>query len=60
VVDTNTNIARLLAAPPTAQLTGTRPRVEGLLVPRPQDQTGGAGGKPGATPAPAPRSGTRP
>jgi len=39
VVDTNTNIARLLATPPSAKLTGPQPRVEGLLVPRPQDQT---------------------
>lgn len=45
VVDTNTNVARLLAAPPSAQAAGPRPRVEGLLIPH-QDQLGGAG-KPG-------------
>jgi lipopolysaccharide export system protein LptA len=33
VVDTNRNVARLLSAPPSAKLTGPRPRVEGLLVP---------------------------
>lgn len=38
VVDTNNNVARLLSAPPSAQLTGPRPRVEGLLIPHPQDQ----------------------
>ena len=36
VVDTNTNIARLLAAPPTARLTGPHPRVEGLFIPQQQ------------------------
>jgi lipopolysaccharide export system protein LptA len=46
VVDTNTNIARLLAAPPSAQTTGPRPRVEGLLIPH-QDQPGAA--KPGTS-----------
>lgn len=40
VVDTNTNVARLLAAPPSAQTTGPKPRVEGLLIPR-QGQPGG-------------------
>lgn len=65
VVDTNTNVARLLAAPPSAQMTGPRPRVEGLLVPR-QGEPGvpapgqpGQGkpsqAKPGAQPAPAGR-----
>ncbi|HVA13229.1 MAG TPA: LptA/OstA family protein [Stellaceae bacterium] len=39
VVDTNNNVARLLSAPPSAQLTGARPRVEGLLIPHPQNQT---------------------
>ncbi|HWE76794.1 MAG TPA: LptA/OstA family protein [Stellaceae bacterium] len=39
VVDTNTNVARLLAAPPSAQATGPKPRVEGLLIPR-QNQPG--------------------
>jgi len=29
----------LLSAPPSAQLTGARPRVEGLLIPHPQNQT---------------------
>jgi lipopolysaccharide export system protein LptA len=33
VVDTNRNVARLLSAPPSAKLTGPRPRVEGLLIP---------------------------
>jgi lipopolysaccharide export system protein LptA len=37
VVDTNTNVARLLSAPPSAQTTGPRPRVEGLLIPRKQE-----------------------
>jgi lipopolysaccharide export system protein LptA len=61
VVDTNTNVARLLAAPPSAQVTGPRPRVEGLLIPRqgpPGVPTPGqpGQGKPGQTqPAPAPR-----
>jgi lipopolysaccharide export system protein LptA len=58
VVDTNTNVARLLAAPPSAQVTGPRPRVEGLLIPR-QGQPGAATpGQPGqakpAQPRPAP------
>ncbi len=58
VVDTNTNIARLLSAPPSAQLTGPRPRVSGLLVPRQQDEQAlhGAGkpgdNQPGATASP--------
>lgn len=38
VVDTNSNVARLLPAPPSAQLTGPHPRVEGLLIPH-QQQT---------------------
>jgi lipopolysaccharide export system protein LptA len=38
VVDTNTNVARLLSAPPSAQMTGTHPRVSGLLIPHQQDQ----------------------
>jgi len=43
VVDTNKNVARLLSAPPSAaQLTGARPRVEGLLIPQSQDQSGKA------------------
>jgi lipopolysaccharide export system protein LptA len=42
IVDTNNNVARLLSAPPTAQLTGPHPRVQGLLVPRPQDTPGKA------------------
>ena len=37
VVDTNTNVARLLSAPPTATLAGPRPRVEGLFIPRSDD-----------------------
>ncbi len=42
VVDTNRNVARLLSAPPAAQLTGPHPRVEGLLIPH-------AGNEPGKT-----------
>ncbi len=43
VVDLNNNVSRLLSAPPDAKLTeGTRPRVQGLMVPR---------SKPDATPA---------
>lgn len=42
IVDTNNNVARLLSAPPSAQLTGPRPRVEGLLVPSQRDQSGSA------------------
>ena len=34
VVDLNTNVSRLLSAPPGAKVAGARPRVEGLLVPR--------------------------
>jgi lipopolysaccharide export system protein LptA len=60
VVDTNTNIARLLAAPPSAQLTGARPRVSGLLIPRQQDEDALHGGKPGtgqpSTTPPAPNA----
>ena len=41
VVDTNTNVARLLSAPPSAQMTGSRPRVEGLLIPRKQEPADG-------------------
>ncbi|HEY1507263.1 MAG TPA: LptA/OstA family protein [Stellaceae bacterium] len=53
VVDTNTNVARLLAAPPSAQVTGPQPRVQGLLIPR-QGQPGQT--QPGpAQPAPAAR-----
>ncbi|HLI23150.1 MAG TPA: LptA/OstA family protein [Stellaceae bacterium] len=58
VVDTNTNVARLLAAPPSARLAGAPPRVSGLLIPRQQDEDAMRGaGKPapaqsgGATPA---------
>lgn len=40
VVDTNHDVARLLSAPPSAQLTGAHPRVEGLFVPRTQDMPG--------------------
>jgi lipopolysaccharide export system protein LptA len=40
VVDTNKNVARLLSAPPSAQLTGPRPRVEGLLIPPQRNQSG--------------------
>lgn len=50
VVDTNTNVARLLSAPPSARLTGPAPRVSGLLIPRQQDEAA-LGGKP-TTPAP--------
>lgn len=51
VVDTNTNVARLLAAPPSARLTGAAPaRVSGLLIPRQQDEAA-LSGKPTA-PAP--------
>ncbi len=49
VVDTNNNVARLLSAPPAAQLTGPRPRVQGLLIPPPRDQSGNARSQPGAT-----------
>jgi lipopolysaccharide export system protein LptA len=67
VVDTNTNVARLLAAPPSAQATGTRPRVEGLLIPR-QSQPGGAApgqpsgqsGQPGAPSKAQPSAPTQP
>ncbi len=38
VVDTNTNVARILVAPPSAGPAGPKARVEGLLVPRPQNQ----------------------
>ena len=34
VVDLNNNVSRLLAAPPSAQVSAERPRVQGLLVPR--------------------------
>lgn len=34
VVDLNNNVSRLLAAPPNAQTTAARPRVQGLLIPR--------------------------
>ncbi len=68
VVDTNTNVARLLAAPPSAQTTGPRPRVEGLLIPRQGDPgvtMPGQPGKPGQAPSQAqpstpPKSGARP
>lgn len=39
VVDTNTNVARLLPAPPSVKLTGPAPRVEGLLIPHQQNAT---------------------
>ena len=48
VVDTNNNVARLLSVPPSAQLTGPRPRVQGLLIPPPRDQTGTAPTQPNA------------
>jgi lipopolysaccharide export system protein LptA len=50
VVDTNSNVARLLPGPPSVQLTGPRPRVEGLLVPPPRDQAGSAKPQPVAKP----------
>jgi lipopolysaccharide export system protein LptA len=61
VVDTNTNVARLLAAPPSAQSTGPKPRVEGLLIPRqgqpgaatPGQSAGQPTGKPGQAPSQA-------
>lgn len=56
VVDTNTNVARLLAAPPSAQTAGPRPRVEGLLIPH-QEQPGAS--KPG-TPGQAQPSQAKP
>jgi lipopolysaccharide export system protein LptA len=71
VVDTNTNVARLLAAPPSAQATGGQPpRVQGLLIPR-QGQPGsatpsiipslpGQAQAPQAPPAAPAQSGTRP
>jgi lipopolysaccharide export system protein LptA len=37
VVDLNTNVSRLLPAPPGTKVAGTD-RVEGLIVPRPQDE----------------------
>jgi lipopolysaccharide export system protein LptA len=49
VVDTNNNVARLLPAPPSAQLTGPPQRVQGLLIPPPRDQAGTAKPQPGAT-----------
>jgi lipopolysaccharide export system protein LptA len=61
VVDTNTNVARLLAAPPSAQMTGARPRVEGLLIPHKQDEPGAAPPTPaGGQPAKAPPPGAQP
>jgi len=60
VVDTNKNVARLLSAPPSARLTSGRPpRVEGLLIPRRNDDTAGAssgssGTKAATTPPAAP------
>ncbi|HEY3920282.1 MAG TPA: LptA/OstA family protein [Stellaceae bacterium] len=47
VVDTNTNVARLLSAPPSAKLTGPPPRVAGLLIPRQEDEAA-LSGKPAA------------
>jgi len=42
IVDTNNNVARLLSAPPSTQVTGgPPPRVEGLLVPPSHDQAAG-------------------
>jgi lipopolysaccharide export system protein LptA len=38
VVDLNNNVSRLLSAPPSAALTEARPRVQGLLVPRPKPE----------------------
>jgi lipopolysaccharide export system protein LptA len=48
VVDTNNNVARLLPAPPSTQLTGPHLRVQGLLVPPPRDQAGNASPQPGS------------
>jgi lipopolysaccharide export system protein LptA len=62
VVDTNTNVARLLSAPPSAQLTGARPRVEGLLIPHQQDEQALHGTPDGKSPSAgkAPSPGTAP
>jgi lipopolysaccharide export system protein LptA len=50
VVDLNNNVSRLLSAPPGTQVSeGPRPRVQGLLVPRPKPEAPGA--KPGAAAA---------
>jgi lipopolysaccharide export system protein LptA len=49
IVDTNNNVARLLPAPPSAQMTGPHPRVQGLLVPPPRDQASNAKPQPSAT-----------
>ena len=38
VVDLNNNVSRLLSAPPSAALTESHPRVQGLLVPRPKPE----------------------
>jgi lipopolysaccharide export system protein LptA len=59
VVDTNTNVARLLAAPPSAQLTGSRPRVSGLLIPRQQDESA-LSGKPTSPPSSVPPASAAP
>jgi lipopolysaccharide export system protein LptA len=50
VVDLNSNVSRLLSAPPDAQVSeGPRPQVHGLLVPRPKpDAPGAQPGAPGA------------
>ncbi len=39
VVDLNTNVSRLLAAPPGARLAAGSGRVEGLIVPRRKPET---------------------
>lgn len=56
VVDTNTNVARLLSAPPSEKVTAPPPRVAGLLIPRQQDEAAGTG-KPNAN-QPAAKAGT--
>jgi hypothetical protein len=43
VVDLNSNVSRLLSAPPGDQVSeGPRPQVHGLLVPRPKPEAAGA------------------
>jgi lipopolysaccharide export system protein LptA len=57
VVDLNSNVSRLLSAPPGDQVSeGPRPQVHGLLVPRPKPEAAGAkpdaaGAKPDAVAA---------
>ena len=38
VVDLNTNVSRLLSAPPGSQVAGSDTKVEGLIVPRPKQE----------------------